>query len=308
MARYRVLMFISLSIFASLFLTPVYPSRSLYDASTREGWAAILEMNDYPGEYNDLTTNYNDTRKWRATLQVYGWQSNHIHVINGELTSTIGIEALNFLINNADENDVVFFFIFAHGNWIKNEMDWFNWFPTLWSMVPSHNKLLVVSSCKAGTFVNSVIDDSISHVHIGSVQADEYAWAGLPEEGLPIIGEVFNHYFTAAFLNTSADLDSNGEVTVEEAFALASPQSRNYLTNIVFSAYPYYAEMCNNSAPYPRIDDSYSGELSLLVEPGDPPDNLLSPLFWMLIPLLIAGVAVALILSTVLLLWRRRST
>ncbi|MFX1562298.1 MAG: hypothetical protein ACFFDP_03210, partial [Promethearchaeota archaeon] len=252
---------------------------------------------------SDLLTGFSDTHKWNTTLHAYGWQSDHIYIVNGELTSTVGRNALNFLINNADENDVVFFFIFAHGNWIGNEMMWSSWFPSMWMSVPSHNKLLFVSSCGAGSFSNSLTDDPVEHIHLGSVQADEYAWAGLPEEGLPIIGEVFSHYFSAAFLNDSADVNSNGEVSVEEAFSFASPQSRNYLANVVFPAYEYYAEMCGNVAPHPTMDDAYPDEMSIAVEPGDPLYNqILFQLLLVWTPVIVVCIVASIILSSLLLL------
>lgn len=305
MSRPSVWLLIFLSLLAGFFFAPSFSSKAASN-SAREGWAAILEMNDFPGDSSDLLTGFSDTHKWNATLHAYGWQSDHIYIVNGELTSTVGRNALDFLINNADENDVVFFFIFAHGNWIGNEMMWSSWFPSMWMSVPSHNKLLFVSSCGAGSFSNSLTDDPVDHVHVGSVQDGEYAWAGLPEEGLPIIGEVFSHYFSAAFLNDSADVNSNGEVSVEEAFSFASPQSRNYIADVVFPAFDYYADMCGNVAPSPTIDDAYPGEMSITVEPGDPLDNsLLFQLLWVWAPFIVGCVAASIILASLLFLRKR---
>jgi hypothetical protein len=247
-------------------------------------------MNDFPEEYTDLPTGYNDSQMWIRTLQAFGWQSHHMHVVRETLTRAVGEAAVQFLIDNADANDVVLFFTFAHGGWIQNVMQWSSWFPAMWSSVASHNKLLVVSACGAEQFIDAVDAEAAPHVHIASVGVDEFAWAGLPEEGLPIVGEVFNQFLTAAFLNTSADADGNDEVTVEEAFAFASPASQAYITLEVFPRFPNYAVMCDQVAPTPVVVDTYLGELSLKVEPGDPPANplLLSPLWWLVLVLLIS--------------------
>ena len=76
----------------------------------QEGWAAILEMNDFPGLYNDLSTNYSDTKKWISTLIALGWRSDHMFILNGDQNRTNCENGVNFLIQSADENDIVLFF------------------------------------------------------------------------------------------------------------------------------------------------------------------------------------------------------
>ncbi len=237
----------------------------------REGWAVLLEMNDYPNSMTDMDTNFTDTRKWNATLRELGWQRHHIQYYQGYLDQAAGESALQFLFQNADANDVVFFFIFAHGNWILDEMNWDIWFPNQWQSLSSQEKFLMVSACGAEEMISLVYDDPAPHIHIASAQVGEYSWAGLPEEGLPIIGEVFNHFLTDALLNTSADQDGSADISVEEAFTFAYPLCRTYLSSVVFSAFPYFANMCNFTAPHPMIDDAYSGNFSLRVEPGEAP-------------------------------------
>lgn len=244
----------------------------------REGWAVLLEMNDYPNQITDLSTGFSDTAKWNATLHTLGWQTHHIQFYQGFLDQNVGEAALQFLALNADENDIVLFFIFSHGSWIRDHMQWHLWFPTQWDGLLSQEKLLVVSACNSEEIIEPLNNDPASHIHIAAAQKDGgFAWAGLPEEGLPIVGEVFNHFFTNALVNASADQDSNGEICVEEAFAFASPLSQTYITTVVFPAFPDYADTCNNTAPQPVIDDGYPGNFSLLVEPGDPP---LIPSIW----------------------------
>ncbi len=116
-----------------------------------------------------------------------------------------------------------------------------------------------------------IYDDPAPHIHLAATEVDGFAWAGLPEEELPIIGEVFNHFFTNALTNSSADQNSDGEISVEEAFAFASPLSRSYISTVVFPAFPYFEEMCNLTAPLPVIDDAYPGNFSLQIETGEPP-------------------------------------
>jgi len=220
---------------------------------------------------NDLDTGYVDTQKWNLTLQTLGWQTHHILIYQGEITRQTGEAALHFLAMNADANDVVLFFVFAHGNYLLTDVHWNTWFPQQWMSLESQQKLFVVASCTSELLIQPLYDDPSSHIHIASTEGDEYAWAGLPEEGLPIIGEIFTHFFTNGLINGSADSNTDGEVTVEEAFEFATPLSRNYITSVVFPAFPDFAEMCDNTAPHPVLDDNYSGNFSLQVDLGDPP-------------------------------------
>ncbi len=255
----------------------------------REGWAVFLEMNDYPNSGSDLPTGFSDSHKWNNTLQMLDWQSDHIRFYHGELTQLVGETALTFLRQNADANDVILFYIFAHGNYILNTMNWLHWFPSQWGILPSQEKVLVVSDCGSEEMLPQLSD---SHIHIASSQMGEYSWAGLPEESLPIIGDVFNHFFTNALLNSSADENADGEVSLEEAFEYASPLSREYITTIVFPAFPSYSDLCNNVAPHPVLDDNYPGDFSLHVDPGDPP----------IAPFVLSPLEVALIVFTAILL------
>ncbi|MFX1244635.1 MAG: hypothetical protein ACFE8F_06695 [Promethearchaeota archaeon] len=270
----------------------------------REGWAVLLEMDDYPGTNSDLPTGFSDVQKWISTLLVLGWQTHHIQIYQDSLTQSVGEAALHFLAQNADANDVVLFYIFAHGNWILNEMHWENWFSSGWLNLASQEKVLVVSACGSEAMINPVRTDSAGHVHLASSQVGEYSWAGLPEEGLPIIGDVFNHFLTNAFQNASADADDDGEVVVEEAFAFATPLTREYISSVVFPAFPYYAVMSNHTAPIPVIDDAYPEDMSLQVEPGGPPVG-----YWLVLPpelLLILSVVMYCVIIILIGLFIRR--
>jgi hypothetical protein len=229
-----------------------------------------MEMNYYPSGSN-IETGYSDTRKWNTTLLALGWQSHHILIHQGLIDQQVGLAAFDFLSANADANDVVLWFVFAHGNYLLQDINWQTWFPNNWKNLQSQQKLFIASACSSELLIQSLYDDEAPHVHISSSEANEYSWAGLPEEGLPIIGEVFNHYLTNALLNAEADLDTDGEVTIEEAFFFAAPLGRSYISTTVFPAFPEFADMCNNTAPTPVIEDSYEGNFSLQIETGAPP-------------------------------------
>lgn len=81
-------------------------------------------------------------------------------------------------------------------------------------------------------------------------------WAGLEEEGLPVIGGVWTHYFTNALFNSTADADENGFVSVEEAFDFSTPLVQKYMNETVF-AVPEFLEMYHDIGIYPENYDAY---------------------------------------------------
>ena len=263
---------------------------------TRDGWAAIMEINEYPEGWTDIPTDYNDTHRWVDTLTTLGWQESHILIVNEAFDLAQVVGAIQFLIDNTDENDIALLYLAAHGMWLNNTIAQNDTFVDKWEEVPSQNKLLCIDSCIAGRFTELVADDPNPEIAISAVSANEFGWAGIEEEGLPIIGNVWNYFFTNALLNISADTDSNGDVSVEEAYDFAYPLSRTYYEDYV---YPYSSEieqMNNFVAPHPGMDDNYEGELSLRLEGAAP---LTEPVVGLdLVPVAIlasAGVVVVLI-------------
>ena len=266
----------------------------------RDGWAAIMEINEYPEGWTDIPTNYNDTNRWVNTLTTLGWQENHILIVNEAFDLTQVVEAIQFLIDNADENDVALLFIAAHGMWLNNTIAQNDTFVDTWEEIPSQNKMLCISSCLAGRFTELVADDPNPEIAISAVGPDELSWAGIEEEGLPIIGCVWNYFLTNALLNISADADSNGDVSVEEAYDFAYPLTRVYYEDYV---YPYDSgieEWNNFVAPHPGMDDNYEGELSLRLEGAAPLTEPAMGLDLGLVAILAsAGIVVVLILVVI---------
>ncbi len=227
-----------------------------------EGWAVMMEMLYYPEGWSDIPTGYADSEKWDNTLRSLGWPASHINILHGDITRTAMVDAIEWLAEKSDENDAVVLFVFSHGNWLRNVIGDGIAIGEAWEEIPSPKRLMTFSACGAGEYIAG-IPGAGSEIRVGSVKRNELAWAGIPEENLPVIGEIFNHFFTSAFLNESADANANGEVSVEEAFLFARPQTQEYILETVFPAFPEYEELCNGSAPEPVMMDMYAGELSL---------------------------------------------
>jgi len=246
-------------------------------------WAVLLEMNDFPEGWSDLPVEFINSERMQAALLSLGWQSDNVYSIHDNLTLSVVQKAVEWLINNTDCGEIALLYIFTHGEWMRNVLLWNDWFPVEWGKVNASTKILIVDTCAAGEFIEPVTGDPSPHISLACCSADEVAWAGLEEEGLPIIGSVWNYYFTNALCNSTADLNSNGLVSIEEAFNFSTPQLQRYMNETVF-AVPEFLQSYHDIGIYPEdydaypnpvMDDGYSDQLVI----PEFPSFLILPLF-----------------------------
>jgi CubicO group peptidase (beta-lactamase class C family) len=226
------------------------------DHNPVEGWGVLAQKDDYSDvDMTDLPTDYIGLTSLREQLLAAGWQEDHIREAR-EFDRDDLRESLVWLAENADENDVVFFYVAAHGMYLREVVQWGDFFAADWAAVPSDRRVLVVDSCQAALLTAAANEDPRPHLSIAAVDADEYGWSGLPEEGLPIIGGVFTHYFAAAFDDPDADADGNGSTSLQEAARWAEAQQRAYMHDVVF-AVPEFAEMYAAIGVHPEEDPEF---------------------------------------------------
>jgi len=236
-----------------------------------EGWAAILEMNEFPEGWSDLPVEFIDSERMQTALFSLSWHSDHMYIMHDNLTVSVVQEAVEWLADNSDHDDVALLYIFTHGMWMRNVLLWNDWFPVEWEKLNTSKKILMADTCHAEEFTDSIKDEASLHISLACCSADEVAWAGLEEEGLPIIGSVWNYYFTEALCNSTADSDENGFVSVEEAFNFSTPLMQEYMSETVFTV-PEFLESYHDIGiypenydvyPHPVIDDQYPEQLYL---------------------------------------------
>jgi hypothetical protein len=242
-------------------------------------------MNDFPEGWSDLPVEFINSKRLQTTLINLGWQSDHIYVVNDNLTISAVQEAVEWLVNNTDTDDIALLYIFTHGNWMRNVLLWNSWFPDEWNQLNTENRVLLIDTCFAEEFLEPIKHDLDPHISLGCCSADEVSWAGLEEEGLPIIGSVWNYYFVDALCNSSADLDENGLISIEEAFNFSTPLVQRYMNETVF-AVPEFLESYHNigiypeyydAYPHPVMDDCYSDQIVI----PEFPSFLILPFFMM---------------------------
>jgi hypothetical protein len=237
-----------------------------------EGWAVVIEMNNFPEGWSSCPSmDFMNSKMLLQTLTELGWQTDHIYIQLDNLNKSNVEKAVEWLVNNTRMEDIAILYIFTHGKWMRREIQWNSWFPNLWQKVNTLKKVLLVDTCSAGEFIEPIRNDPKPHISLAHCSADEVAWAGIPEEGLPIIGSVWNYYFTNALCNSTADSDKNGFVSVEEAFNFSKPLVQKYMNETVF-AVPEFLEMYHvlgifpenyDAYPHPIMDDQYPEQLYL---------------------------------------------
>jgi hypothetical protein len=230
-----------------------------------EGWAVLLETNDFPAGYTDLPVDFVDIERMQDMLEYHKWQKNHLCIKKDGISPEIVKEGIQYLEENADANDIALFYICSHGGYMRHDLQWNRMFPSLWDEIRTENRVLIIDSCYAGSFLP---ESDRPHIAIASVSSEESGWAGVPEEGLPIIGFVFTYYFCDVMKD---------DISVEEGFARTVPHVKEYMQTVVLPEFQgvYPPEDYNLYDPHPVMEDQYPGDLYLEVEYKTPVPVLL---------------------------------
>lgn len=229
---------------------------SLAPGNPVEVYAVLAAKDSYSDVgMTNMLVDYIDLKRVRDALTSLGWDLEQIHFLKGFGRADLQAE-LDWLEENADQNDLVFFYVTAHGTYLRINIDWDEFFADEWAQIPSHNRVLVVDSCSAAEFTNPINADPNPHLSIAAVDADEYGWKGLEEEGLPIVGGIFTFYFAEALAEMKADVNGDGMVSIQEAALAAEEKQRTYMHEIVFGV-PEFVEMYHEIGVRPDQDKTF---------------------------------------------------
>jgi hypothetical protein len=219
-------------------------------------WAVLAQKDDYSDvDMTDLPVDHIGIKKLRQVLEDAGWDPDRIQDLEEFDRKTLR-NGLDWLEENAAEGDLVLVYVAAHGRYLLDVLAWEGFFADEWEQIPSRRRVLVIDSCQAANYTDVVAGDPAPYLSIAAVDGDEYGWSGLEEEGLPIIGGVFTHYFATAFGDGSADTDGDGCVSVQEAALVAEEEQRRYMHDVVF-AVPEFLEMYHEGGSFPDDDPTF---------------------------------------------------
>ena len=208
--------------------------------------------------------------------------------LDDEVTADAVANAMDWLLERATEEDLVFVYVAAHYSYLKRVVEFNRIFPPLWGLVPTDRKVLVVDSCKAGeltasamygTFVSpegpEISEASPSPgLSISACAHDEVAVWGTVEEDLSIVGGFMTYYLHEALLDRSLDTNGDTYISVEEAFAGLYLRMRAYYRETAPRALEdpdlpeavrqqILDDLASDGFPHPEMIDAFPGELIL---------------------------------------------
>ncbi|MGD1043704.1 MAG: caspase family protein [Bacteroidota bacterium] len=225
--------------------------------SDTQGWAVIIEKEGYTelgwSKEHNLPTDYLMTNKLKSTFEYFNWNNNNIKIIHEECNQQIFKEAINWLAQHADSNDIVFLYYDGHGKYLREVIKFNDLFDGLWNNIKSRNKVLVLSCCHAGEFIEKITPDITNSICIGGVASDEILWKGIWHERLPIIGSVFTYYFLESLINPIADKDKNGFVSIKEALNYSELKQREYMQKTLWCNENFKNDSLVNMKEVPHV-------------------------------------------------------
>ena len=232
-------------------------------------WAVIVGISDYPGVESDLWHADDDAQEMRdALIGEYGFPEGNIKLLLDRKAKARDIlRAIDWLAGREDTDSSVLFFFCGHGfsapdaeNWDSDlEADSYDEGIVSWDMygLPDGmlrekfatfetNKLaMVFGSCFSGGMFDD--DDDLQEtgrVITAGCKSDQYCW-----DYYDLGNTLFGYYFIdQGILSQLADDDSDGNVSIEEAFAYAEAGVESH----------------NPAPPEPQepvVSDMYTGEL-----------------------------------------------
>jgi len=134
--------------------------------------AVLLEMNEFPEGWSDMPVEFVNSERMQAVLFNLGWQSDHVYIVNDNLTISVVQEAVEWLVDKTDSADIALLYIFTHGTWMRNVLLWNDWFPTEWEKLDTSKKILMVDTCLAGEFIDLIEYDPSPHISLACCSAD----------------------------------------------------------------------------------------------------------------------------------------
>lgn len=221
-----------------------------------KSWAVIMEMSDYPDGYGDTITDFASARRMKDAFMRMGIADDHIRMVLNQMQLSDVQDSLEWLSENVKEDDVVFFYVTAHGGWLEREVKWETFVSPKWLELNVQNKVLMVDSCKAEKFIDEFAEVPEAGMVFSVTQVDELSWKGLEEEGLPVIGSVWSNFFVESVFDEMADVNGDKLITMEEALNHANPQINEYMRDEVF-AVEEYLEMYHDLGAYPLESETY---------------------------------------------------
>jgi len=202
-------------------------------------WVVLVEKDYYPAGYADLNIDFENSKRLMKLFGSLGVPDENILFIKNDVGEQQIRESFEWLAENADEDATIFYYMAAHGSYIRKRLRWNFLTPPQWNSLPQSNKIMVVDSCNAGEFISRFEESEESGITYGVVASDELNWWGEESEGLPIIGSIWVNYFIEAFENPAADQNGDGALSFTEAHCYTNAAVQQYTKENIFGNEDY---------------------------------------------------------------------
>lgn len=223
-----------------------------------EGWAVLAAQEHYEGFslLEDQEAGFGYLDGLQEALMQAGWSADHIRMIRDEVDRETVSEAVRWLAESTDGDDLALFYYSGHGRYLDLYLRWHAFFSPLWAQVVGR-RVLMVDACDGEYLVRAASGDRRGGLAIGSVQGTQCGWFGLTEDETEIIGPAFTHYFVAALREPGADLDGDRRVSVQEAALYADPLRRVYIQEAIFPVEAFHRRFAASWEEDPAQDPDY---------------------------------------------------
>ncbi|ACZ62297.1 caspase domain-containing protein [Dehalococcoides mccartyi] len=244
---------VTISLILALGLTAgLLPQTPLAAASSHEYWAVVVGISDYQ-RITDVIGLANGAQKFADSLKE-AWGDDHVTLLTNSNADKHSIKsALDWMINQEDDNDTVVFFFAGHGDshsyiapydayyaseWISSQ-ELSNWLLPL----ESHYQAVILESCYSASFADDL--NQPGRIILYSSLAAEVSWAD-GDSGL------FSGYINDGLSYIpNADINGDNIISLEELFYYAQPRTTD-------------ESRITSSLQHPFLSDGIGGELSLI--------------------------------------------
>jgi len=259
-----ILILFSFFIFPNTIIAEKAPDYTAY-------YAVILEQNDFPHPYSPLAVDFLNSQKLEAFFQKAGIPEKNIYTRRNGVTQKGISNAFSWLNSRTSPSDTVFFYIFAHGFYIDEYLEWETGFTPLWLSIPAAKKILAVDACFGGRFIESITrTDADFGILIASCSSDELSWCGLEHEGLPVLGSSWLHFFLQAAEDHNSDTNKDGQISLQEAFLNGIGPLQDYMMNTVYSV-PEFLKGIHQYGVFPELMEGYPNPVFISSGSGEIP-------------------------------------
>jgi len=242
--------------------------------NTTEYWGVIIEVIDAV---------YNITSLHTSLISSLNWDTSHvIHIIGANASKKAILESIDWIGNQSDSNDIVFFAVCTHGFSFQDSRGIVSWYNELVSIEELNEKFnrieaqgtcLLFDCCHSGEFVKkhplkTHTLEAENRVVLMSTWRNGVGIAGWLDDNNGTLTSISLRNTIGEAFDKHIDYNGDSICSVEEAFQYAQKVIFPYALGTFFDIFYQISALINTHhliVPFPTIYDNYEGELPLVL-------------------------------------------